>query len=131
MTRLPASFVALCLASLVAGCAPGSAATGSAGSNGSGSAGSTGAAGTGQAGTSGAAGVTGAAGDTIVSAGLTLTDAASDIVVRSAYPKGLLIGTVQAVELDPDALTRTAFVVPSVTFREIERMLVVRHFAQE
>lgn len=72
-----------------------------------------------------------AVGDTIVSAGLNLTDAASEVIVPSAYPKGLLIGTVQAVELDPDALTRTAFVVPAVTFREIERLLVVRHFAQE
>ena len=72
-----------------------------------------------------------AVGDAIVTAGLTLTDAASGVVVRSAYPKGLLIGTVQAVELDPDALTRTAFVLPSVAFARVERLLVVRHFTQE
>ncbi len=72
-----------------------------------------------------------AVGDTIVTAGLTLTDATGGPVARSAYPTGLLIGAVQAVELDPDALTRTAFVRPAVTFQEVERMLVVLHFAQD
>ena len=72
-----------------------------------------------------------AVGDTIVTAGLTLTDASGGPVARSAYPRGLLVGEVQAVELDADALTRTAFVKPAVTFPEIERMLVVLHFAQD
>ncbi len=72
-----------------------------------------------------------AVGDTIVTAGLTLTDATGGPVARSPYPRGLLVGTVQAVELDPDALTRTAFVTPAVTFQQIERMLVVIHFAQD
>ncbi len=72
-----------------------------------------------------------AVGDTIVSAGLTLTDGGGSGIGRSPYPKGLLIGTVQAVELDSDGLTQTAFVLPSVAFPEIERLLVVRHFAQD
>ena len=70
-----------------------------------------------------------AVGDSVVSAGLTLINASGGNVGRSPYPKGLLIGTVQALELDPDALTRTAFVLPAVAFPEIERMLVVLHFA--
>ncbi len=72
-----------------------------------------------------------AVGDTIVSAGLTLTDAEGAGVGRSPYPKGLLIGSVQAVELDPDALTQTAFVRPAVDLAAVERFLVVLHFAQD
>jgi rod shape-determining protein MreC len=72
-----------------------------------------------------------AVGDTIVSAGLTLTDASGAGIARSPYPSGLLIGTIQALELDPDALTRTAFVRPSVDFSAVERLLVVLHFAQD
>ena len=70
-------------------------------------------------------------GDTIVSAGLVLTDAGGASIARSPYPSGLLIGTVQAAELDSDALTRTGFVLPAVAFPQIERMLVVLHFAQD
>lgn len=72
-----------------------------------------------------------AVGDTVVSAGLTLTDEDGAGAGRSPYPKGLLIGAVQAVELDPDALTQTAFVRPAIDFPGIERLLVVRHFAQD
>lgn len=72
-----------------------------------------------------------AVGDTVVSAGLVLTDAGGGSVGRSPYPRGLLIGTIQAVELDPDALTQTAFVRPAIDFPGIERLLVVRHFAQD
>jgi rod shape-determining protein MreC len=60
-----------------------------------------------------------AVGDTIVTAGLTLTDASGAGIARSPYPRGLLIGTIQALELDPDALTRTAFVRPSVDFSAV------------
>jgi rod shape-determining protein MreC len=72
-----------------------------------------------------------AVGDTVVSAGLVLTDASGAWVGRSPYPRGLLLGQIQAVVLDPDALTRTAFVRPAVDFSAIERLLVVLHFAQE
>jgi len=65
-----------------------------------------------------------AVGDTIVSAGLTLGDDAS------RYPGGLLIGRIQAVEPDPNALTQTAFVRPAVDLQSIERMLVVLEFSQ-
>ena len=61
-----------------------------------------------------------AVGDTIVSAGLTLTDAGGAGIGRSPYPRGLLIGTIQALELDPDGLTQIAFVRPALDFAVIE-----------
>ena len=72
-----------------------------------------------------------AVGDTIASAGLTLTDAGGAGIGRSPYPRGLLIGTIQALELDPDGLTRTAFVRPAVDFAATGRLLVVLHFDQD
>jgi rod shape-determining protein MreC len=63
-------------------------------------------------------------GATIVSAGLTYGTAAS------RYPGGLLIGTVQAVEEDPNALTQTAFVRPAFDAASAERLLVVIAFSQ-
>jgi rod shape-determining protein MreC len=67
-----------------------------------------------------------AQGDTIVSAGLAVGTAA-----RSAYPKGLLIGQVQAIEQDPNALTKTAFVRPAIDFTKVDRLMVVTSFAQD
>lgn len=61
-----------------------------------------------------------APGDTVISAGLTLTNGPA-----SAYPKGLLIGTVQAVQPDVNALTQTAFVRPAVDVQRVERLMVV------
>jgi rod shape-determining protein MreC len=61
-------------------------------------------------------------GATIVSAGLTFEAAAS------RYPGGLLIGTVQAVEEDANALTQTAFVRPAFDAASAERLLVVIDF---
>ncbi len=72
-----------------------------------------------------------AVGDTVVSAGLTLTDGSGGGVGRSPYPKGLLLGQIQALELEPDGLTRTAFVLPAVDFSTVDRLLVVLHFAQD
>jgi rod shape-determining protein MreC len=63
-------------------------------------------------------------GDTIVTAGLTYGDEAS------RYPGGLLIGTVQAVEEDANALTQTAFVRPAFDAASAERLLVVLDFVQ-
>lgn len=63
-------------------------------------------------------------GDTIVSAGLSVGEEAS------RYPGGLLIGTVQAVEQDTNALTQTAFVKPSFDAASAERLLVVLDFSQ-
>lgn len=63
-------------------------------------------------------------GGTIVSAGLTYEDEAS------SYPGGLLIGRIQAVEPDPNALTQTAFVRPAFDVAAIERLLVVLEFSQ-
>jgi rod shape-determining protein MreC len=66
-----------------------------------------------------------AEGDTVVSAGLSLSADA-----QSSYPKGLLIGRVGAVETDANALTQTGFVRPAVDPRQIERVLVVLEFTQ-
>ena len=63
-------------------------------------------------------------GGTIVSAGVTHRGQAS------RYPGGLLIGTVQAVEEDPNALTQTAFVRPAFDAASAERLLVVMAFSQ-
>jgi rod shape-determining protein MreC len=65
-----------------------------------------------------------AEGDTIVSAGLTFGEEAS------RYPGGLLIGRIEAVEPDPNALTQTAFVRPAFDLRGVERLLVVLEFSQ-
>ncbi len=66
-----------------------------------------------------------ALGDQVVTAGLEIEPG-----VRSAYPKGLLIGSVQAVQPDPNALTQTAFVRPALDLRRLERVLVVIDFEQ-
>lgn len=65
-----------------------------------------------------------AEGGTVVSAGLTFGGEAS------RYPGGLLIGRIQAVEPDPNALTQTAFVRPAIDPARIERLLVVLDFTQ-
>ena len=68
-----------------------------------------------------------AVGDTVVSSGLTTGEE-----VRSRYPRGLLIGRVQAVETAPgEGLTKNAFVAPALAFRRLARMLVVLSFSQE
>ncbi|MEO8511118.1 MAG: rod shape-determining protein MreC [Chloroflexota bacterium] len=72
-----------------------------------------------------AAGETVAVGDTIISAGLEVSPEA-----RSSYPKGLLIGTVRAVQPDANALTQTAFVRPALEIGRLERLLVVLDFSQ-
>jgi len=66
-------------------------------------------------------------GDAVVSAGLELSGAAA----RSPYPKGLLIGAVQAVQHDSNALTQTGFVRPALDFRQLDRLLVVRSYRQD
>jgi rod shape-determining protein MreC len=68
-----------------------------------------------------------AVGDTVVTAGLVLSEGAA----YSAYPRGLLIGRVQAVEPDTNALTQTGFVRPALEFSRLDRLLVVRDFRQE
>jgi len=62
-------------------------------------------------------------GDTVISAGISIGTEAS------RYPAGLLIGFVQAVEDDTNALTRTAFVRPAFD-PGAERLLVVLVFDQ-
>jgi rod shape-determining protein MreC len=65
-----------------------------------------------------------AVGDTVVSAGLTHGEEAS------RYPGGLLVGVVQAVDVDANALTQTAFVRPAFDAASAERLLVVLRFSQ-
>lgn len=66
-------------------------------------------------------------GDSVVTAGLALTNGA----VRSAYPRGLLIGRVQVVQRDPNALTQTVFISPALEVAQLDRLLVVRSFSQD
>jgi len=72
-----------------------------------------------------------AVGDSILTAGLVLTDPSTGGTVHSPYPKGLLIGTVQAIQRDSNALTQTLFVRPAVDFGRIARLLVVLDFTQQ
>jgi rod shape-determining protein MreC len=65
-------------------------------------------------------------GDTIVTAGLELEG-----VPASPYPRGLLIGTVSALETDANGLTQTAFVRPALDPRSVEWLMVVRSAAEE
>ena len=66
-------------------------------------------------------------GDTVVTAGLELSAGAA----RSPYPRGLLIGTVQAIQQDSNALTQTGFVRPALDVRQLDRLLVVRSYRQD
>ncbi len=68
-----------------------------------------------------------AEGDPVVTAGLELAEGAA----RSPYPKGLLIGHVQAVQQDSNALTQTGFVRPALDFDSLERLLVVTDYRQD
>jgi rod shape-determining protein MreC len=68
-----------------------------------------------------------AVGDRVVTAGLEL----SGEVARSPFPKGLLIGQVQAIERDENALTQTAFVRSALDFDRLERLVVVLSFRQD
>jgi rod shape-determining protein MreC len=65
-------------------------------------------------------------GDTIVTAGLELEG-----VPASPYPRGLLIGTVSALETDANGLTQTAFVRPALDPRSVEWLMVVRSAPDE
>jgi rod shape-determining protein MreC len=68
-----------------------------------------------------------AVGDAVVTAGLELAEGAA----RSPYPRGLLIGSIQAIQQDSNALTQTGFVRPAMDFRQVERLLVVLAYQQD
>jgi rod shape-determining protein MreC len=68
-----------------------------------------------------------AEGDAVVTAGLELAEGAA----RSPYPKGLLVGRIQAIQQDSNALTQTGFVRPALDFRRVDRLLVVLAYHQE
>jgi cell shape-determining protein MreC len=63
-------------------------------------------------------------GDTVVTGGISVADDAS------RYPAGLLIGRIQAVEPDSNAVTQTGYVRPSLDPSELERVLIVLDFDQ-
>ncbi|MGZ8482044.1 MAG: rod shape-determining protein MreC [Candidatus Limnocylindria bacterium] len=63
-------------------------------------------------------------GDTVVTGGISVADDAS------RYPAGLLIGRIQAVEPDSNAVTQTGYVRPSLDASELERVLIVLDFEQ-
>lgn len=67
-----------------------------------------------------------AVGDTIVTAGLALSEGAA----HSPYPRGLLVGRVTVVEPDPNALTQTGFVRPALDMQRLDRLLVILDFRQ-
>jgi len=57
-------------------------------------------------------------GDTIVSSGYT-----------GYHPEGLVIGTVEDVQMDPGGLTKTASIIPSVDYTHLEEALVITNYA--
>lgn len=63
-------------------------------------------------------------GDTVVTGGISVADDSS------RYPSGLLIGRIQAVEADSNAVTQTGYVRPSLQPSELERVLIVLDFEQ-
>lgn len=65
-----------------------------------------------------------AIGDTVVTGGISVADDSS------RYPAGLLIGRIQAVEPDSNAVTQTGYVRPSFDPSELERVLIVLDFEQ-
>ena len=67
-----------------------------------------------------------AVGDTVVTAGLELEG-----VAASPYPRGLLIGTVSAVEADENGLTQTVFVRPAIDPASVEWLMVIRSAAAD
>jgi rod shape-determining protein MreC len=68
-----------------------------------------------------------AEGDAVVTAGLQLAEGAA----RSPYPKGLLVGSIQAIQQDSNALTQTGFVRPALDLRRVDRLLIVLAYRQE
>jgi len=71
-----------------------------------------------------------AVGDTIITAGLVLSED-GPATARSPYPRGLLIGTVVALQQDANALTETAFLRPALDFEQTDRLLVILAFTQD
>lgn len=69
-------------------------------------------------------------GDTVVSAGLVL-DGSPGAPLRSAYPAGLLIGNVQAIQVDQNAVTRTLYLRPAIDISSVDRLLVILRFNED
>lgn len=64
-----------------------------------------------------------AVGDVVITAGLAL---GNDL--RSLYPKGLVLGTVVAIDRAENAAYKRAVVLPAVDLRRLEQVLIVRSF---
>jgi rod shape-determining protein MreC len=56
-----------------------------------------------------------------------------DTIVTSGYtgyhPEGLVIGTVEEVQMDPGGLTKKATIVPSVDYTHLEEALIITNYA--
>jgi rod shape-determining protein MreC len=62
-------------------------------------------------------------GDEVVTAGIELNGG-----VRSAYPKGLLIGQVIDVHRDANAVVQTAYLQPALDLDKLEYLLVITNY---
>jgi rod shape-determining protein MreC len=62
-------------------------------------------------------------GDPVVTAGIQLASG-----VRSAYPKGLVIGEVVDVKRDPNAVVQTAWLIPAARIDRLEWVLVITNY---
>lgn len=62
-------------------------------------------------------------GDVVITAGLALGNE-----LRSLYPKGLVIGTVVAIDRAENAAYKRAILLPAVDLRHLEQVLVVKTF---
>jgi rod shape-determining protein MreC len=62
-------------------------------------------------------------GDPVVTAGIQLANG-----VRSAYPKGLVIGEVVDVKRDPNAVVQTAWLIPAAPLDRLEWVLVITSY---
>jgi rod shape-determining protein MreC len=63
-------------------------------------------------------------GEAVVTAGIELAEG-----IRSPYPKGLLIGTVESVSRSPDQLFQTALLAPTQNLDTLEYVLVITNYA--
>jgi hypothetical protein len=64
-----------------------------------------------------------ATGDEVVTAGIELSDG-----IRSAYPKGLLIGKVIDTRRDTNDVVQTAFLQPAASMDSLEFVLVITDY---
>jgi rod shape-determining protein MreC len=62
-------------------------------------------------------------GDEVVTAGIVLGDG-----IRSPYPRGLIVGSVQDASRDPNAIVQTAYLKPAADLDRLEVVLVITDY---